>query len=207
MKKMEVSRRQFIKSSSVLAAGAMVAPYVITSHAAPVADLKVRIGLVGCGGRGQGATWDAINAAKEHGIKDIKVVAVGDVFEERAKGFAGREGLNADKNDKIEACFGFDNYKKVIDNPEVNYVILATPPGFRAQHFAYVVEKGKNTFTEKPVCVDSATARLFLQAAEASEKKGLKIVAGTQRRHQQGYVETVEQLKNGVIGDVLSMAC
>ena len=207
MKKMDVSRRQFIKSSSVLAAGAMVAPYVITSHAAPVTDLKIRVGLVGCGGRGQGAAWDAINAAKEHGIKDIKVVAVGDVFEERAKSFAGRDGLNADKSVKVEAYSGFDNYKKVIDHPEVNYVILATPPGFRAQHFAYAVEKGKNLFTEKPVCVDSATARLFLKAADESEKKGLKIAAGTQRRHQQGYIETVEQLKNGVIGEIVSMAC
>lgn len=209
MKKMDVSRRQFIKSSSVLAAGAMVAPYVITSHAAPVTDLKVRIGLVGCGGRGQGATWDAINAAKEHGIKDIQVVAVGDVFEERAKGFAGNQDIvkNTNGGKAITAYYGFNNYKQVIDNPEVNYVILATPPGFRAQHFAYVVEKGKNVFTEKPVCVDSATARLFLKAAEESEKKGLKVVAGTQRRHQLGYQETIEQIKMGVIGDILDLRC
>ena len=201
MKKMDVSRRQFIKSSSVLAAGAMVAPYVVTSHAAPVSDLKVRIGLVGCGGRGQGATWDAINAAKEHGIKDCKVVVVGDVFEEKAKGFAANENIKAAYE------FGFDAYKKVIDNPEVNYVILATPPGFRAMHFAYVTEKGKNCFTEKPVCVDSATARIFLKAAEESVKKGMKVVAGTQRRHQQGYQETIAQIQMGAIGEVLDMRC
>lgn len=201
MKKMDVSRRQFIKSSTVLAAGAMAAPYIITSHAAAVTDLKIRIGLVGCGGRGQGATWDAINAAKEHKIADVKVVAVGDVFEDRAKGFANNENI------KAEPCFGFDAYKKVIDNPEVNYVILATPPGFRAMHFAYVVGKGKNTFTEKPVCVDSATARLFLKAADESEKKGMKVVAGTQRRHQQSYQETIAQLQNGVIGDILDLRC
>jgi len=193
---MDVSRRQFIKSSTVLAAGAMAAPYIITGHAAPVADLKLRIGLVGCGGRGTGATHDALNAAKNHGIKDVKVVAVGDVFEERAKGFANQDNI------KAEACWGFDAYKKVIDNPEVNYVILATPPGFRAMHFAYVIEKGKNVFTEKPVCVDSETARIFLKAAEESEKKGIKVVAGTQRRHQLGYIETINEIQKGVIGDV-----
>ena len=204
MNKMNVSRRQFIKSSSALAAGAMVAPYVITSHAAPVSELKIRIGLVGCGGRGIGATWDALNAAKEHGIKDIKVVAVGDVFEERAKNFANTD------DPRIKGatpCFGFDNYKQVIDNPEVNYVILATPPGFRAQHFAYAVEKGKDIFTEKPVCVDSNTARVFLKAAEESVKKGLKVVGGTQRRHQQGYVETIDQIKQGVIGKIIDLRC
>src|SRR5207253_3475610 len=91
-----------------------------------------------------------------------------------------------------DRCFvGLDAYEKVINCPEVNYIILATPPGFRPLHIQAAVASGKNLFTEKPVGVDGTGIRKVLAAYEESLKKGMHIVAGTQRRHQLGYVETM----------------
>jgi predicted dehydrogenase len=109
-------------------------------------------------------------------------------------------GVPADK------CFsGFDAYQKVLALPGVNYTILATPPGFRAAHFKAAVEAGKNVFMEKPVAVDGPGCRVIYAAAELSKQKNLKVAAGTQRRHQDGYLETIKRLKDGVIGDIVTL--
>src|SRR5206468_4618110 len=95
---------------------------------------------------------------------------------------------------------GFEAFQKVTDCCDL--VILATPPGFRPQHLEYAVKAGKNIFTEKPVAVDPAGVRRVLAAAEEAKAKNLAVVAGTQRRHQAGYVESIKRIKDGALGDI-----
>jgi predicted dehydrogenase len=130
---------------------------------------------------------------------------MGDVFEDHLRNC--REATkNGDKTkDKYDVsddrCFvGLDAYKKVIEASDL--VILATPPGFRPQHIEAVVEAGKNLFTEKPVAVDGTGIRKVLAAADKAKEKKLAIVAGTQRRHQPGYLESLKRIHDGAIGDV-----
>ena len=191
-----VNRRSFIKSTSTIAAGSAILsnfPFVLTSHAAP--DDPIRMGLIGCGGRGTGAVANAIASAP-----NVKVVAVADVFEGPAKA--------AGTNFKVapELCFsGFDAYQKLCDVSDVNYVILATPPGFRPVHFEAAVKAGKNIFCEKPVAVDAPGIRRFIAAGELAREKKLCVVAGTQRRHQASYIETIQKIHEGAIGEVLAL--
>jgi predicted dehydrogenase len=134
-----------------------------------------------------------------HAAKGVEIVAVGDYFRDKAIGLGKQHGVPA------ERCFGgLDAYKEVIATPGVNYVILATSPGFRPQHLQAAVDAGKHIFTEKPVGVDGPGIRKVLDAYEAAQKKNLCIVAGTQRRHQHGYLETMKRIKEGAIGDIVS---
>src|SRR5439155_21516449 len=102
---------------------------------------------------------------------------------------------------------GIDAYQKVINHPGVNLVILATPPGFRPIHLEAAITAGKNIFCEKPVAVDAAGARKCFELVGVSKSKNLAIVAGTQRRHQKGYIETVKKIHDGAIGEVRSTRC
>ena len=123
-----------------------------------------------------------------------------DLFPEQANRAQDVFGVPADK------CFsGFDAYMKALEVPGVNYAILATPPGFRSAHFKACIEAGKNVFTEKPVAVDGPTARMMYAAAEAAKQKNLKVAAGTQRRHQNSYLETIQRLHDGAIGDIVTL--
>jgi myo-inositol 2-dehydrogenase / D-chiro-inositol 1-dehydrogenase len=217
-----ISRRQFLKHSSLAAAGAAAlsqAPFVLTTLAAP--DDPIRIGLIGCGGRGTGAVADALGAATDvnypqagyhtENIKanasaasnNVKVVALADVFPDRLNNCREQlQKLNMAIPD--EMCFtGFEAYKKLLAVPEINYVILATPPHFRAMHLKAAIEAGKNVFAEKPVAVDGAGVRLALEAGELAKQKNLGIVAGTQRRHMRSYNETIKRLHDGAIGEIL----
>jgi myo-inositol 2-dehydrogenase/D-chiro-inositol 1-dehydrogenase len=201
------SRRSFLKTAAVAGAALTVEALAPVVYAAGSDTIKV--GLVGCGGRGTGAAENVL-----HSAKGVKVVAIGDVFSSHMKGCRatleriakGDEAKNLGNSVELpeERCYvGLDAYKKVISNPEVNYVILATPPGFRAQHIEEVVSVGKNLFTEKPVSTDGPGIKKVLEAYDSAKKKGLKIAAGTQRRHQAGYIETIKQIHEGAIGDVI----
>ncbi len=193
-----VSRRQFLKTSSVAAASvAAVASFPSILHGQEKKAINAVI--IGLGGRGGGAGANFMEAVKATGVNG-KIVAVADLFPEAAS--RGREnfGVPADK------CFsGFDAYMKALEVPGVNYAILATPPGFRSAHFKACIEAGKNVFTEKPVAVDGPTARMMYTAAEAAKQKNLKVAAGTQRRHQTGYIETIKRLHDGAIGDITTL--
>lgn len=193
-----VSRRQFLKRSSVIAASAAAAvsfPSVLRAQTTQ----PINAVIIGLGGRGSGAGRDFMEAAKAAGVEG-KIVGVADIFPESAKKGQDNFGLTQDK------CFsGFDSYQKVLALPGVNYAILATPPGFRAAHFKAAIEAGKNVFMEKPVAVDGPGCRVLYQAAEVSKQKGLKVAAGTQRRHQAPYLETVKRIKDGAIGDVVTL--
>jgi len=193
-----VSRRQFLKNTSIVAASAAAAvnfPAVLRGQSA----MKFNAIIIGVGGRGSGAGKNFLDAAKEAGV-EAKIVAVADIFPQAAKGGSKNFGVPEDK------CFsGFDGYRRALEVPGVNYCILATPPGFRAAHFTACVEAGKNIFCEKPVAVDGPGARIMYAAAEKSKQKGLKVAAGTQRRHAPVYRETIKRIQDGAIGDVTAL--
>ena len=218
-----VSRRHFLRNSSMAVASAAAVsnlPFVLTAQAAP--DDPIRIGLIGCGGRGTGAVLDALGAATkviypdagyhtedvaEGAVvarKDIQVVALCDVFPDRLNTCRQQlKKLGIDIPD--EMCFtGFDGYKKLLAVPEINYVIQATPPHFRPQHLLDAIKAGKNVFIEKPAAVDGPGVRMVIEAGELARQKNLGIVAGTQRRHRRTYIETIKRLQEGAIGELLS---
>src|SRR5262249_46604612 len=193
-----VSRRQFIKSSSLVAASAAAAvsfPSVLRAQS----KQPINAVIIGVGGRGGGAGGNFLEAGKNLGV-ETKIVAVADLFPEQAK--------KATENFKVpeDKCFsGFDAFRKALEVPGVNYAILATPPGFRASHFRACVEAGKNVFMEKPVAVDGTGCRLMYETAEMAKKKNLKVAAGTQRRHQASYIETIKRIHGGEIGDIVTV--
>ncbi|MBW3622723.1 MAG: Gfo/Idh/MocA family oxidoreductase [Armatimonadetes bacterium] len=193
-----LSRRDFIKSSTVSAAGA-AAVMASGNYAYAAATDKIRVGLIGCGGRGTGAAGDVANAAP-----GVEIVAMGDVFPGRVNGSRNELKKLGDKFKVTDATAysGLDAYKRVIDTNGVNYIILATPPGFRPLHLDYAIKAGKHVFMEKPVAVDPTGVRSALASSDLANQKKLGIVAGTQRRHQNSYRETMQRIKDGAIGDV-----
>src|SRR5438552_10860971 len=212
-----VSRRQFLKKSSLAASvagtGILLSPGCATKRSATVAAAAattpalartrskepIRAVVIGLGGRGGGAGRDFLEAVKALDV-DGKIVATADVFAEQAKRSKEAYGVPEDK------CFsGFDAYKKALEVPGVNYAILATPPGFRPVHFKACIEAGKNVFMEKPVAVDGPGIRIVYAAAEESKSKNLKVAAGTQRRHRPSYIETVNRIHDGAMGDVTAL--
>lgn len=194
-----VSRRDFIKGTAAVSAAALVGGFASNVAHAAGSDV-IKIGVIGCGGRGRGAIGDCMKASDIAKI-GVKFVAFGDLWEDRAKGaMEGAKKANADKVAADAPCFGgFDAYQKVID-AGVDQIFLATPPGFRPAHFAAAVKAGKQIFTEKPVCVDPVGYRVFSEAAAESVKNNLTVVAGTQRRHSTRYQATMAKLKDGTIG-------
>ncbi|MHB8520028.1 MAG: Gfo/Idh/MocA family protein [Limisphaerales bacterium] len=199
-----VTRRGFLKSASLAVAGAAAVskfPFVLTSHAAP--DDPIGVALVGCGGRGTQATQNVLEASRiaNSANPNLKILALADIFPRQVEG--GRRNF---QDVPAENCFsGFDAYQKALAVPGVNYVILATPPGFRPMHLRAAIEAGKNVFMEKPVGVDGPGIRSVLQSGELAKQKGLQIVAGTQRRHEAGYLETIQRLQDGAIGEIICL--
>jgi myo-inositol 2-dehydrogenase / D-chiro-inositol 1-dehydrogenase len=194
---MQHSRREFLKTSAVVGAALTAGPFAITGRAAAVDSFNAVV--IGMGGRGGGAGKDFLEAAKTLGVP-AKVVATADIFPGAAKRGIREYGVEADK------CFGgFDAYMKALAVPGVNYAIIATPPGFKPPQFKACIEQGKNVFMEKPVATDGPGCRMMLAAGEEADKKGLKVAAGTQRRHQAGYIDTIKRIHDGAIGDVVAM--
>jgi myo-inositol 2-dehydrogenase/D-chiro-inositol 1-dehydrogenase len=191
----ELSRRQFVKTAAVAAATATVAfPYVVRGA---TDDKPIRFGVVGCGGRGQGACRDAMAAAP-----NVKLTAAADLYEDRLSGLRGKVKDLVELDSKY--CFkGHDAYKKVLEM-DLDYIILATPPHFRPLHLPACIEAGKHVFMEKPAAVDPVGIRKILAAGEAADKKKLCIAAGTQRRHEAGYIETIKRIHDGEIGRIYS---
>jgi predicted dehydrogenase len=189
------SRRDFLKTSAVSAGAAALLAGGVHSAGQDV----IKVGLVGCGGRGTGAAGNCLDADQS-----VRIVAVGDAFEDRAQGAVKR--LAGDHKDRVDVgdriFVGLDAYKKVIANCDL--VILATPPGFRPIHIAAAVAAGKNLFTEKPVAVDGPGVKMVLAAYDEAKKKNLAVAAGTQRRHQASYNEMMKRIHDGEIGDIVA---
>ena len=201
----DTSRRDFLKTATTAAVATAVAPKVDLFPAVHAAGSDaIRVGLIGCGGRGTGAADDVLSSAD-----GVTLVAMGDVFPDRLT--ASRDRLRQKFADKIavtddRSFTGFDAYKKVLAS-DINYVILATPPGFRPTHLSAAVAAGKNIFTEKPVAVDDPGIRTVLALYEQAKAKGLGVAAGTQRRHQTGYIETMRRIHDGSIGNIVGARC
>lgn len=159
----------------------------------------LKAGIIGCGGRGSGAAINFLDAGPS-----LSVVALGDVFQDRVDSL--RNKLQKEKGIEVpaEKCFvGFDAFEKVID-AGVDIVILATPPKFRAEHFEAAVKARKHVFMEKPLAVDPAGIRQIITAAKMAESQGLKVVTGTQRRHEHSYVNLWKEINNNAIGQIIS---
>jgi predicted dehydrogenase len=192
------SRRDFLRASTVAVAAGTLAPAV---HAAG-SDL-LRVGLIGCGGRGTGAAAQALKADS-----NVQLVAIADAFEDR-----WQESLATLKNNKAVAhkvavkpdhCFtGFDAYKHVIAASDV--VLLCTPPHFRPLHLRAAVEAGKHVFAEKPVAVDAPGVRSVRATCELARKKKLSIVSGLCLRYDNGFKETVRRIHDGAVGEVVAL--
>ncbi|MDX2146730.1 MAG: Gfo/Idh/MocA family oxidoreductase [Planctomycetota bacterium] len=218
-----VSRRDFVKASAsatlgasaaLSAAGGVVGSLASAVFSTGVARAayaggtdSIKIGVIGCGGRGSGAAVDALNADPA-----ARVVAMGDVFADRVK--SARENL-AQLEDTLKSrivvadkdCHvGFDAYKAVLAS-DVDMVILATPPHFRPIHFEAAVGAGKHVFMEKPVAVDPVGVRRVIAASDAADAKKLCVVSGTQRRHQNSYIAAMKRLHAGDIGPVMFARC
>src|SRR5258708_14264642 len=203
---MSTTRRDFLKTATTAALATAIAPGTKAFAGAHAAGSDaIRIGLIGCGGRGTGAIEDALSS----GAAGVSVVAMGDLFADRLTSsrtrlrekFSGAIDVPEDRS-----FTGFDAYKRVLAS-DANYIILATPPGFRPIHLAAAVEANKNIFTEKPVAVDGPGIRTVLEVYQKALAKGLRIAAGTQRRHQTGYIETMKRIHDGAIGDITSARC
>src|SRR5687767_5223649 len=172
-----------------------------TNFAFPGGSDKIRVGLVGCGGRGTQAAQQACECAP-----GVELVALGDMFRDRLDKSAKvlKENLGGKYKVNETRCFtGFDAYKDVIAASD--YVCFATPPGFRPQHFRAAVEAGKHCFIEKPVAVDGPGVRSIIETGELAKRKGLGVLAGTQYRHTPTWVELIKRIHGGEIGDVLGM--
>ncbi|MCA9722806.1 MAG: Gfo/Idh/MocA family oxidoreductase, partial [Gemmatimonadetes bacterium] len=201
---MSTSRRDFVVASSAALAAAAL-PRRAFGIGRPDAD-PIRIGVIGCGGRGTGAVRNALAASE-----NVSLVAIGDLFADHlaaARANFEKAAENPDFAAKYqvtdERCFtGLDAYRQVLAT-DVDLVILATPPVFRAEHLAAAIAAGKHVFMEKPVAVDVATALQVIAASDEASRRGLAIVAGTQRRHDPRYVETIRRLHDGAIGDIVT---
>ncbi len=206
MSEQTTSRRDFLKTTTAAAVGTGVAGWGLIPGAYAQGSDEIRIGLIGTGGRGTGAVADVF---KGHPQGGIRLVAMGDVFADRVadsrKRLAEQHGEAATVRDD-HVFTGFDAYEKVLAT-DINYVILATPPGFRPQHLEAAIAAGKHIFTEKPIAVDAPGVRKVMALADEAAAKNLCIIAGTQRRHQHGYVDTMQRIHDGAIGDVVAARC
>ena len=203
------SRRTFLQDSSKLAvAGAAASSLVgaqpaIARTAYAGGSNTIKLGLVGAGGRGTGAAVQAMNTKSGN----VELVAMADISSQRlgkalktcSKKHGAKVLVPEDKQH-----IGFDAYKKVMEDDNVDMVILATPPGFRPLQFEAAINANKNVFMEKPVAVDAPGIRRVLKAGELAKQKNLAVAVGLQRRHEGAYKETIAELQNGIIGDLIS---
>jgi predicted dehydrogenase len=200
-----VTRRDFVKTSAAIAAGSIAAAQLAVARSAHAAGSDaLRIGLIGCGGRGTGAALNALEASPR-----AHIVALADVFQDRID---GRRSALAERDERAKVAddrlyVGFDCYKALLADGDVDMVILATPPHFRPIHLEAAVDAGCHVFMEKPVAVDPAGIRKVIAAGEVADRKGLSIVAGTQRRHQKCYHAAMEKIRNGALGEIVGGAC
>ncbi|MBM4024155.1 MAG: Gfo/Idh/MocA family oxidoreductase [Planctomycetes bacterium] len=193
------TRRELLRSSAAAAGTLMISGAAGPLVYAAGSD-TIRVGVIGCGGRGTGAAIDCLNSAP-----GVKIVALADPFADRIQR-AKKEVKESQVPD--DRCFvGLDSYKQLLALDDINLVILAAPPGFRPAHYVEAIRRGKNVFMEKPVAVCPTGIKMVLEASEQAAQKGLAVVAGTQRRHEAKYVETMKRIHDGAIGEIVSAQC
>ncbi|MEN0020603.1 MAG: Gfo/Idh/MocA family oxidoreductase [Planctomycetota bacterium] len=199
----EFTRRDFVRTTAVAGFAAAALPGL---GAFAAGRDRLGVGVIGCGGRGSGAAINALEANES-----TEIVAMGDLFPDRLdhsfNGLSQHEFFG-DRVKVGERRFsGFDAVDRVLAADGVDMVILATPPAFRPQHFDAAIRAGKHVFMEKPAAVCPAGCRLVIDAAARAEAANLSVVAGTQRRHEISYVEAMNRIADGAIGDIISARC
>ncbi|MBM3976711.1 MAG: Gfo/Idh/MocA family oxidoreductase [Planctomycetes bacterium] len=200
------TRRELLHSSAALLAAPAILKFPSVRRAS-----RLRVGVIGCGGRGTGAAINAVQAAAESGVA-VEIVALADAFADRVR--TCRDELAKPENGVVEHVLagdadchaGLDSYRKVVEAP-LDAVVLATSPHFRPIHLAAAIEAGKHAFMEKPAGVDPSGIRSVLASAELADARRLSIVAGTQRRHEQCYLEAMARIRAGDIGRIVAARC
>ncbi|HSA97379.1 MAG TPA: Gfo/Idh/MocA family oxidoreductase [Acidobacteriota bacterium] len=201
----ELTRRDFLKTASTASMATLVAAVAGSGGRCAAGSDIIRVGVIGCGGRGTGATIDAVTSSP-----GVEIVALYDPFQDRVASCLKtlKEKVPAAVKVTPETCFtGLDGYKKLLAIRKINYIVTAAPPGFRPLHLDAAIKAGKNVFMEKPVAVDPVGVRSVISSSELAARKGLAIVAGTQRRHQQKYLETLKRVHDGAIGELVGGQC
>jgi len=196
------TRREFVKKTALVTGALLSAPLPLETMANVNGEKKLKLALVGCGGRGSGATVQALTADE-----NVDLVAMADAFADRIESsligiqehFEGEKKIRVKKKNRFT---GFDAYKKAIDLADV--VILTTPPGFRPYHFEYAIQNEKHVFMEKPLATDPAGIRKVLETAKVAKAKKLNVVVGLQRRYQKSYIELKKKIDQGAIGKIRS---
>ncbi len=194
------NRRNFLGTTAILTAAASSMAH--TSRAADEEQQLLRLAVVGCGGRGSGAINDSLTINE-----NVKLVAAADLYVDACESMREQTARrHADKVDMpAEKMYGgLDGYKRILEDPDVDVVLMTTSPGFRPYYIAEAVEAGKHVFAEKPTCVDPAGYRIALAAHDKAVANGTAIVTGTQYRRQVNYIGAIDQIRNGAIGDIVS---
>jgi predicted dehydrogenase len=203
----ETRRRTFLQTSAAGVAALGISPGLSAGTFAAGSDV-LKVGLIGCGGRGTGAASQALNADPQ-----TELVAMADAFDDRLQSSRSRlqrsfnkEGAPSRVNVSDDRCFvGFDGYKGVIENSDV--VLLASTPHFRPRHLKAAVEANKHVFCEKPVAVDAPGLRSVVESVEKARQNNKSLVSGLCWRYHHGKRATFEQIQNGAIGDIVAMQC
>jgi predicted dehydrogenase len=189
-------RRDFLKATGAAFAAGL--PAILKG--APAAN-TIKVGLVGCGGRGTGAAAQALQADDY-----AELTAVADIYQERIDDCLARLTKRQAAKVKVEKSkqfVGLDAYEKLVDSG-VDVVLLATPPGFRPMHLRKAIAAGKHVFCEKPVAVDAPGCRDVLATAKMAKERNLSLVAGFCWRYSNYIVDTFKQVHGGAIGDIVS---
>ncbi|MAS95387.1 MAG: dehydrogenase [Verrucomicrobiales bacterium] len=196
------TRRVFLERSSAMSAASITLALASQTpvHAAS-GDGKLKLGLVGCGGRGAGAANQAMTA--DDGVELFSMCDVDRSVLDRAHDIIDKKHEGRVDVPEERRYSDFEGYKRVIADCDI--VILATSPGFRPQHFEEAVAQGKHVFMEKPVATDVTGIKRVIEAGKQAKAKNLKVGVGLQRRHQPGYQEWIKRIQDGAIGDVLVM--
>lgn len=196
------SRRDFLKTSSVAGiAGTLMGTFAAQPNVFAAGNDVIRVGLVGCGGRGTGAAHQALSADPQ-----AQLVAMGDAFPEAIESSLRSLRSQKDIADRVvvdddHKFSGLDNFRHVTDACDV--VLLAAPPGFRPEHLAYAIEKGKHVFTEKPMATDGPGIRSVIESVKKAKEKNLAVVAGYCWRYDYAKRAFFERVLSGAIGDVV----
>tara|TARA_R110002020_G_scaffold184120_1_gene380974 strand:- start:74167 stop:75432 length:1266 start_codon:yes stop_codon:yes gene_type:complete len=185
------------------AGGTLLSSFPLTAFASTASYVpkEIKIGLVGCGGRGTGAAFEALKTSPA-----VKLVAMGETFEDRLS--QAYTQLKSEFTDQVavpddQKFIGFDAYQKVIEKCDV--VLLATPPPFRPIHLEACVKADKHVFIEKPLFVDIPGYNKIVEVQDLAKQKNISLGVGLQLRYESGYQQMKEQLDNGIIGDIVSL--
>jgi myo-inositol 2-dehydrogenase / D-chiro-inositol 1-dehydrogenase len=196
-----LTRRDFLKTSAVAASAAAVGTLDLSRSAHAAGSDLIKVGMIGCGGRNSGAAGQALSADP-----GARLVAMCDILRERVE--KAREAVKQAKGAQVTVddahCFtGFDGYKHVIEASDV--VVIANAAKFHPFHAMAAIQAGKHVFVEKPHGVDPRSVRLMQRACDLAKEKKLCIVSGLQSRFHTGYIETVQRIQDGAIGNIVSI--